>query len=108
MPLRWRDQEIYPPARTIGSSADCDLCYVIKGEGGEANYINIQPLIVHRSLLDFLNRFRSGPINWLVSLEARAVEGVSEIHMFEITWDGQWENGKEISKHLSISGPVKI
>ncbi len=94
IPIQWMHQEIHPLARTIGPAASCDLCSVVKGK-----WIQLHPLIVPNNL----SAVRREPATMVVSLQARANEGESEITRFQISWDGQWEDGEtEMANHLVV------
>jgi len=92
VPLRWKFQEIHPISRTVGPSADCDLCSVIKGK-----WLELHPLIVPNNL----PARRREKTDLVVSVQARSNEGESDIRRFRISWDGQWEDGEsEMIHHL--------
>jgi hypothetical protein len=94
VPMRWRDQEIFPLARTIGPSADCDLCCVGKGK-----WLELLPLIAHYSLE--VKRHQKSLI--VLSLQVRANEADSAILRVQISWDGGWDDGiQEMKKHLIV------
>jgi len=94
IPIRWRHQEIHPLARTIGPPADCDLCNVVKDK-----WIELSPLIIPNNL----NARKREAVTMVVSLQARANEGESEITRFQISWDGKWEDGDiEMGRHLVV------
>jgi len=98
IPLRWKFQEIQPISRTVGLSADCDLCSVIKGK-----WLELHPLIVPNNLTARRNK----KTDMVVSLQARSNEGESPIRRFRISWDGQWEDGEsEMTRHLVIKDLV--
>ena len=94
VPIRWRHQEIYPLARSIGSTIDCDLCSVVKNK-----LIQLHPLIVPNNLVVA----RREPTKMVVSLQARANEGESAIQRFQISWDGKWADGEsEMLRHFVV------
>jgi hypothetical protein len=95
VPMRWRDQELFPLARTIGRPADCDLCCVGKGK-----WLELRPLKSHYSL----NVKRQEKSLIVLSLQARANEADSDILRVQIAWDGGWEEGaQEMKRHLIVS-----
>jgi len=92
--IRWRDQEVVPLLRTIGASADCDLCRVER-QGG----FFLMPLIVPNNL----NARRREHFRLVASLQARSTLVDSEVVGVEIAWDGLWEDGDiEMQRHLVI------
>jgi hypothetical protein len=94
LPIRWRHQEVFPLARTIGPSADCDLCTVIKDKS-----VEIHPLVVPFNL----EVRRQGPVVIVASLQARGNQANSEILRVHISWDGKWESGdQEMKRHLVV------
>jgi hypothetical protein len=94
VPIRWRDQELVPLLRTLGSAADCDLCRVEKSKG-----LFLMPLILPNNLI----AHRSGKCHLVVHLQARSNQADSEVVRIGINWDGRWENGdKEMQQHLQI------
>jgi len=94
LPVQWTHQSIYPMARTIGPSAYCDLCSIVKGKG-----VQLHPLIVP-------NNFplqKATATTLVVSLQARGNEGESPISRFQIAWNGNWDDGDtEMSRHLKV------
>jgi hypothetical protein len=90
IPMRWRHQEIHPTSRTIGPTADCDLCSVIKGK-----WLELLPLL---SPLNLKLKWREGT-TIIVSLQAKSNEGDSPIVRIKIAWDGEWEDGDQEMKH---------
>lgn len=94
VPMRWRHQEVFPPARTIGPSADCDLCSVVKGK-----WLELLPLIAPYNL-EVKRRQKSLVV---LSLQARANEADSAILRVQISWDGGWEDGaQEMKRHIVV------
>ena len=83
IPLQWRFQQIYPLARTVGPDAVCDLCSVVRGK-----WLELQLLIVPNNLVV---RYREA-VEIVVSVQARAHEGVSPIKRLRIRWDGGWSD----------------
>lgn len=97
VPIRWRHQEVFPPARTVGPSADCDLCSVSKGK-----WLKIHPLVVPTNL----NACRREKTILFVSLQARSNQADSPIIRVQISWDGSWEDGnQEMKRHLTVTVP---
>jgi hypothetical protein len=80
--------------RTIGPAVSCNLCSVVKDK-----WVQLHPLIVPNNL----SALRREPATIVVSLQARANEGESEITRFQISWDGKWE-GRETKmvNHLVV------
>lgn len=94
IPLQWRNQNLYPPERTIGPAFDCDLCNVV-----EDKWVEIRPLIFPNNLVTR----RKEATNIVLTLQARANEGESAIKRFQIAWDKKWEAGDmEMAKHLVV------
>ena len=94
IPMTWRHREIYPLTRTVGSPIDCDLCSVVK-EG----YLQLHLLIAPNALPTHLE----GEQFMVLTVEARANEGVSKIRRIQIAWDGQWDKAdSEMQKHVRI------
>jgi len=94
VPLRWRHQEVVPLTRSIGPSADTDLCSVAPNDG-----LRLMPLIVPNSL----EARRQRTCKLVTSLQARSIEGDSEVVRVEIAWDGAWEAGEaEMQRHLVV------
>ena len=95
VPIRWRHQEVFPPSRTIGPAADCDLCSVVKGKS-----LQIYPLVAPYNL----NVKRREKSIFVVSLQARSNEGDSSTVRVQISWDGKWEDGaEEMKSHLIVT-----
>lgn len=94
VPLRWRNQETVPLLRTIGPSADCDLCGVVKDK-----WLELLTLIAPFNL-DVKRREGSSIV---LSVQARGNEADSKILRVQISWDGKWEDGAlEMKSHLTI------
>ncbi len=96
LPLRWRNQEIYPLARSIGPAADADLVNVL-----EEKWISVDPLITP---IDFPLHRRRGPVqNVLLSLQARSAESDSPLKQISISWNGKWTDGEvEMANNLVV------
>jgi hypothetical protein len=94
VPMRWRSQETFPIARTIGPSADADLCCVVKGK-----WLELLPLVTPYSLAAKRNEATS----IVLSLQVRANEADSGILRVQASWDGRWEDGaQEMMRHLVV------
>lgn len=94
IPMRWRNQEFFPPTRTFGPPYDSDLCYVVKGK-----WLELLPLITPYNL-DVKRKEKS---LFVLSLQARANETDSAILRIQISWDGNWEDGDlEMKNHLKV------
>jgi hypothetical protein len=94
VPMRWRSQESVPVARTIGPSADADLCCIVKGKS-----LELLPLITPYSL----TAKWSGNARIVLSLQVRASEADSDIIRVEVSWNGAWEDGtQEMMRHLVV------
>lgn len=94
LPLIWTHQSIFPIARTIGPSATIDLCSVLQGKG-----IYLHPLI---EPINFQLQYTNA-VSLILSLQAKANEGESDISRFKIAWDGKWEDGdNEMAQHLIV------
>ena len=90
IPLGWRHQEVFPPARSIGPKADADLCSVVKDK-----WLQLHPLVAPYNL----NVQRREKSILILSLQARSNEGDSSILRIQIAWDGGWHDGSEEMKH---------
>jgi hypothetical protein len=94
VPLAWRHQELFPPARTIGAPADVDLCSVVKDK-----WLQLHPLVRPFNL----DVERRSATTLVLSLQAQANEADSPVLRLEIAWDGKWEDGsQEMRRHLSV------
>jgi hypothetical protein len=95
IPIKWRHQEIFPPARDIGPAADCDLCSVVNGK-----WVQLHPLIQPFNL----NTTKREACLFVVTLQARSTEADSPLIRIQIAWDGAWEDGEsEMQRHLTLS-----
>jgi hypothetical protein len=94
IPLGWRHQELFPPARTIGAPADVDLCSVVKDKW----------LQLHLLVRPFnLEVERRAATTLVLSLQAQANEGDSPVLRLKIAWNGKWDDGaQEMRRHLTI------
>lgn len=94
IPMRWRHQEVFPPTRPIGPSADSDLCSVVKGK-----WLELLPLVAPFNL-EIKRREKCLVV---LSLQARGNEADSPILRVQISWDGGWEDGaQEMKRHLVV------
>ena len=94
VPMRWRHQEVFPPTRPIGPSADCDLCSVVKDK-----WLELLPLVAPYNL-DIKRREECLVV---LSLQARGNEADSPILRVRVSWDGGWEDGaQEMKRHLVV------
>ncbi len=94
IPLGWRHQQLYPPARTIGAPADADLCSVVKNK-----WLELHPLVVPFNL----EVRRRESCTFVLSLQAQGSEGDSPVIRIKITWDGKWHDGaQEMRRHLIL------
>lgn len=95
VPLQWRHQEVHPLTRTIGHTADCDLCNIVKGK-----WLSLTPL-VEPANLEIQHR---GATKMRLHLQVRAVEADSPQKIFQLSWDGDWDDGdKEMARHMVIT-----
>jgi hypothetical protein len=95
VPMRWRDQEFFPLARTIGPAAHSDLCCV-----GEQKWLRLLPLFAPNSL----ETTKRGSCRIAASLQARSSRVDSPITRVDIAWDGLWDRGdSEMRRHVKIS-----
>ena len=94
VPLGWRHQELFPPARTIGAPADVDLCSVVKGK-----WLRLHPLVQPFNL----EAVKRSAATLVVLLQARASEADSPVLRVKIAWDGKWHDGaKQMRHHLTV------
>jgi hypothetical protein len=95
VPLRWMHQEVQPIARVVGPSYPCDFCSITKDDG-----LSLWPLIQPNN---YQWNSLQGRRRMKLHVEARAEERVSKTYVYEILWDGQWEDGDaEMAKHFKI------
>lgn len=98
VPIRWRHQEVHPLARTLGSSADCDLIRVVRDRG-----LSLLPLVRPFNL----SPAWTGPTRLMLSVQVRANETDSPIERISVAWDGAWEDGQaEMGRHLAVKQMV--
>jgi len=92
--MRWRHQEVFPLARTIGADADCDLLSVV-----EDGWLELSALIRPFNL----QARRHEPCKLVLTLEARSNEANSVPLRVAVHWDGRWERGEtEMARHLVL------
>lgn len=95
IPLRWRFAEIHPLLRTIGPSADADLCSV-----RDVGPLSLHPIIGPANL----QVQYTGPTDIFLTFQARGTESESANFRVRISWDGQWAPGEaEMAQHLRLS-----
>jgi hypothetical protein len=95
VPIRWRNHEHVPNARTIGPTIDCDFVRVVKGKPA------LELLPVFRP--NNLHTLWTTACVFVAHVQARSNEVDSEIVGFKVTWDGQWhEDAEAMRKHLKI------
>lgn len=82
IPIGWKNQNIKPPALTIGRPDGCDLFSIIRAD---PPVLSIHPLIGVFSL----NTQWRAACRLLLTLQARSVEADSNILQVEITWNGR-------------------
>jgi hypothetical protein len=96
-PVRWRHQETWPPPRSIGASAgDLDMCSVRSGSGLRF-YLHPEP--------NNLRGEYTGPYPYscVLTYEAQANEGKSDLCRIQIDYDGGWSTKTdEMAKHFRI------
>jgi hypothetical protein len=91
--LGWR-HEPSPQPKTIGYSAQCDLCHVIK----DPRQARLSPLIKGQAPDAF-----TGPFKIAATLQSRGIEADSGSLRIEISWNGEWsDNGDEMKRHLVV------
>ena len=94
VPLIWRHQHLYPPARTVGPEALADLCSVVKGK-----WLELHTQLTPHSL----QTKKKDSANLLVTLRARSTECDSNVLAVRISWDGGWHDGvTEMQRHLTV------
>ena len=95
VPIRWRNHEHVPKARTIGPTVDCDFVRVVKGPPA------LELLPVFRP--NNLNTLWTAPCAFIVHVQARSNEVDSNVVRFKVTWDGQWDDhAVTMRKHLQL------
>ena len=94
LPLTWMNQPLFPLLRTIGPSAQVDLCSVVKHK-----WIELHPLIkpLH---LELQRRQSTHLILWV---QAKSNEVDSSVMRIQVSWDGKWKDGAhEMRQHLVL------
>jgi len=95
VPLRWTHQEIVPLEQTIGPSATCDLCSVVRDK-----WVELHSLILPTNLTA---QYR-GDAHVTITVQATSSEADSNICRIRISWDGQWRDGEaEMAQHLVLT-----
>jgi len=91
--LRWRNWEVSPLTRRIGTAADCDLCHVVKGRG-----FFLEPVLAPNNL-----RTKHEQANLILTLQAKSVQADSPIVRVAVKWDSWWEDDDAgMAKHLTV------
>lgn len=95
VPIRWQHQEIRPLAISLNAGGTrADLCSLHKDKG-----LRLHPLIEPNNL----QVWRTRPFSIVLSIQARAAEGVSPLRRFQVSWDGEWVEGeREMGNHLVL------
>jgi hypothetical protein len=97
VPLQWTHQQIVPLERTIGPSATCDLCSVVKDK-----WLQLHPVILPANLGELAKRRTAADIT--ISLKVTSSEADSPISRFRVSWDGKWNDGEiEMAQHLILT-----
>jgi hypothetical protein len=92
-PLGWR-HEPDPKPKTLGYSAECDLCHILK----DPLEVRLSPIIKGQ----VPERFPE-PFKFAFTLRARGVEAESNPLRLEISWDGKWsDNRDDMKRHLVV------
>ncbi len=95
IPIRWRNHEHVPKARTVGPAVDCDFVRVVSSPPA----------------LELLPTFRPNnlQVHWttkcdfITDVQARSNETDSRVVRFRVTWDGQWDQDADaMRQHLRI------
>jgi hypothetical protein len=95
VPIRWRNHEHVPKARTIGPTVDCDFVRVVRN----APTLELLPAFRPNNL----RTLWTAPCVFIAHVQARSNEVDSEIVRFKVTWDGQWDEDPDaMRKHLQI------
>ena len=95
VPLRWTHQEIVPLEQTIGPSATCDLCSVVRGK-----WVALHPVILPANLTAHYRE----EAHLTITVQATSSETDSNICRIRISWDGQWHNGEaEMAQHFVLT-----
>ena len=92
-PLGWR-HEPDPNPKTLGHSAECDLCHILKNP----LEVRLSPIIKGQ----VPERFTE-PFKFVFTVQARGVEGDSDPRRLEISWNGKWSDDRdEMKRHLVV------
>jgi hypothetical protein len=95
LPLMWVGQELLPLALDIGPDKDATLLYV-----QEDGLFSFTPLV-------FPYHFppaKIGEAHFWVTLQAQALEAVSDLRRYKIDWNGKWDPGEsEIAHNLVVT-----
>ena len=79
---------------TIGPSAECDLCSLVRDK-----FLRLETIIKPTELP---GEWRE-PVVAIVYLQARSVEVDSPLIRVKIAWDGKWEDGNlEMTNHMVV------
>jgi hypothetical protein len=96
IPVGWKNQEFFPPSRTLGPNSYIDLCSV-REDGTFQLYPLFQPNNLRRV-------WKSERVRLRLSFQARSNESDSNVLRLEINWDGLWEDGaEEMRRHLIVT-----
>jgi hypothetical protein len=100
VPMRWRYQEAYSTQRTLGPPADVDLCSITKDK-----WLLIEILFRPEPL----RKKYKEPCNLTLTLQAKCIEGDSNILRVRLAWDGKWaEDSVEMKRHAAIRVAEKV
>lgn len=99
IPLQWELQAIHPLTRDVGRTATCDLCSVVQDK-----WLQLRTMI---QVMNFQStRKRADPnaiMDFIVTLEARSIEGSSPPLRLRISWDRDWADGDvEMQQHFTV------
>jgi hypothetical protein len=95
VPIRWRNHEHVPKARTVGPAVDCDFIRVARGASGLELLPTFRPNNLH-------TQWTTACV-FIAHVQARSNEVDSEIVRFKVTWDGQWDKDADaMRQHLQI------
>ena len=85
VPIGWKNQNVKPPALTIGRPDGCDLFSIIRAD---PPVLSLYPLV---GVFSLNTEWRTA-CRLLLTLQARSVETDSNILQVEITWNGRWSD----------------
>ena len=103
--LAWRNGGLYPVLRDVGSTTiDADFFYLVENKWLELCVVEAAR---SNNIPTDSEPFRPGrwrkKIEMIITVQAKSTESMSEPYMFEVAWDGIWEEGdKEILRHIKI------